>query len=42
VAAKFFARTLEKFAKLLKQKIEEKALGFISESSFTLAPILLF
>jgi hypothetical protein len=42
VAAKVFAKTLEKLAKLLKHKIEEKALGSISESSFILGPILLF
>jgi hypothetical protein len=42
VAANFFAQTLEKLAKLLKHKIEEKAPGSISESSFILAPILLF
>jgi hypothetical protein len=29
VAAKVFAKTLEKLAKLLKHKIEEKALGSI-------------
>jgi hypothetical protein len=39
---KFLLKLWKKVAKLLKHKIEEKALGSISESSFILGPILLF